>query len=43
MAKTVGSEVVAHGLEALAEACLFGGGVDDSVDGAGGEVEDLVG
>ena len=41
--EAVGSEVVSHGLEALAEAGFFGGGVDDSVDGAGGEVKDLVG
>ena len=41
--EAVGSEVVSHGLEALAEAGFFGGGVDDAIDGAGGEVEDLVG
>ena len=43
VAEAVGGEVVTHGLEALAEAGFFGGGVDDAIDGAGGEVEDLVG
>lgn len=40
--EAMGTEVVTHGVETLTEAGLFGGGVDDPIDGASGEIEDLV-
>ena len=42
MTEAMGTEVVTHGVETLTEAGLFGGGVDDPIDGASGEIEDLV-